>query len=176
MEINVAQLLKSPIGAEREYEVSGEIDVLGDGNFCSVAGKVNLTRTDRGVLVRGLLATDVGLTCSRCLSPCRCPLAINMVEEFFPTIDIITGARLPREEPDRFTIDERHILDLTEAVRQAAVLTIPMKPLCSADCAGLCPDCGQNLNQGPCRCPPRHGDPRWAALRELQVTDKEKGN
>ena len=177
MEINVAQLLKSSIGTEREYEISGNIDILGDGTFCSVDGKVNLVRTDRGILARGLLVTGVGLTCGRCLSPFRCPLTINIEEEYFPTIDIITGARLTQpDEPEHFTIDERHILDLTEAVRQAAVLAMPMKPLCSPECAGLCPGCGQNLNLGPCQCPPSQGDERWAVLQTLPLSDKEKGN
>jgi len=177
MEINVAQLLKSPIGAEREYEVEGNIDIMGDGARCAVAGKVNLTRTDRSILVRGRLVTEVGLTCSRCLSPLRCPLTINVEEEFFPTIDILTGARLaPPEEPEHFTIDERHILDLTEAVRQAAIVAIPMKPLCQAGCAGLCPTCGHNLNLGACGCPPVEEDARWAVLRKLNLADTEKGN
>ena len=64
-------------------------------------------------------------------------------------------------------IDERHIIDFAEAIRQYAVLGIPMKPLCSDQCAGLCPTCGQNLNQGPCECPKAEIDPRWSELLKL---------
>jgi uncharacterized protein len=175
MEINVAQQLKSAIGSVREYEVSGIIDVIGDGNGNLVQGRVSLTRTDRGILVKGVLDTEVELTCSRCLSLFTCPLTANIEEEYFPTIDIISGASLPPpDEPDHFTIDERHVLDLTEALRQCTLLAIPMKPLCGVDCAGLCPECGQNLNQGPCNCPPQ-GDPRWSELSKLDLTNKEKG-
>ena len=175
MEINVAQQLKSAIGSVREYEVSGIIDVIGDGNSNLVQGRVSLTRTDRGILVKGVLDTEAELTCSRCLSLFTCPLTANIEEEYFPTIDVISGASLPPpDEPDRFTIDERHVLDLTEALRQSALLAIPMKPLCVKDCAGLCPECGQNLNQGPCNCPPQE-DPRWSELSKLDLTNKEKG-
>jgi uncharacterized protein len=172
MEINVAQLLKSPIGAVREYEVEGDIDIAGDGTSCMVTGKVSLTRTDSGILARGRLVTEVGLTCSRCLGPLRCPLNINIEEEYYPTIDIVTGAKLATpEDGEHFTIDERHIQDLTEAVRQAAVVSIPMKPLCKDDCAGLCPVCGHNLNQGACGCPPREEDTCWAVLKKLKLSD-----
>ena len=53
MEINVSQLLKSNIGATREYEVDEGADITGDGSHDSVKGKVKLTRTNRGILVQG---------------------------------------------------------------------------------------------------------------------------
>ena len=173
MQINVAQLLKAPIGSIRDYEVSEVIDVTGDGNGSLVQGKVSLMRTDRSILVKGALDTEIELTCSRCLSSFNCSLTLNIEEEYFPTTDVITGASLSvPEEPGCFTIDERHVLDLTEAVRQYALLAIPMKPLCREDCAGLCPNCGHNLNRGPCGCPPQETDSRWSELSKL---NKKKG-
>lgn len=153
MQINVAQQLKSDIGLTRDYEVSETIDFTGDGNGSLVQGKVSLIRTDRSILAKGKLETEVELSCSRCLNQFSCPIALNIEEEYFPTIDMASGASLPvPDEPGAFTIDERHILDLTEAMRQCALLAIPMKPLCREDCAGLCPNCGHNLNLGPCSC------------------------
>jgi len=151
VQINVAQLLKAPIGTTRDYEVDEVTDIDGDGHL--VKGKVQLTRTNRGILVKGTLNTEAKVTCSRCLNEFSCPLMLNIEEEYFPTIDVITGApvTLP-DEPGSFTIDERHILDLTEAIRQYAIMAVPMKPLCRRDCAGLCPTCGYDLNQGPCGC------------------------
>ena len=169
MQINVAQQLKGAIGSERDYEVNGVIDVIGDGKAVPVRGKVSLTRTDRAILVKGVLDSEVELTCSRCLSLFNCPLILNIEEEFFPTTDVNSGASLPLpDEPDHFTIDEQHVLDLTEALRQCSLLAIPMKPLCREDCAGLCPSCGHNLNQGPCNCPPQ-------GAGSADLTDKEKG-
>jgi uncharacterized protein len=81
---------------------------------------------------------------------------------------VVSGISLPvSQEPGGFIIDEHHILDLTEAIRQYALLALPMKPLCQESCAGLCPSCGHNLNQGACNCPPEAGDPRWSELNEL---------
>jgi len=160
MEINVAQQLRSAIGSVRDYEVSEVIDVSGDGNGSPVQGKVSLIRTDRGILVKAKLESEVELSCSRCLNLFNCPIILNIEEEYFPTIDMVSGAHLPvPDEPGSFTIDERHILDLTEAVRQCALLAIPMKPLCREDCVGLCPNCGHNLNQGLCSCPPQEPTP-----------------
>jgi len=181
MQINVAQQLRAAIGSIRDYEVSEIVDVAGDGNGSLVQGKVRLMRTDRSILVKGVLNTEVELTCSRCLSLFHCPLTLNIEEEYFPTTDVVSGASLPLpEELGCFTIDERHVLDLTEAIHQCALLAIPMKPLCREDCAGLCPDCGHNLNQGACNCPPQGADSRWSELSKLasssdDLMSQEKG-
>jgi uncharacterized protein len=173
MQINVAQLLKAPIGSTRDYEIKQVIDITGDGASSLVQGRVRLMRTDRSILVKGTLDTGVELTCSRCLSPFNCSLTINIEEEYYPTTDVDTGAAIAvPDEPGSFTIDENHVLDLTEAVRQYALLAIPMKPLCKEDCAGLCSYCGHNLNLGPCGCPPRGVDSRWSELNKLP---KKKG-
>jgi uncharacterized protein len=169
MQVNVAQLLKGNIGSVRDYDVDEVIDVTGSGNGSPVKGKLSFTRTDRSILVKGLVDSEVELTCSRCLNQFNCPLKLNIEEEYFPTTDVNSGASLPASgDPDHFTIDERHVLDLTEALRQCALLAIPMKPLCREDCAGLCPTCGRNLNLGPCNCPPPEAAP-------ADIDDKEKG-
>jgi len=170
MQINVSQLLKAPIGSIRNYEVKGIIDIAGN-NKGSIAGdRTKFLRTDRGILAKVKLHTEVEVTCSRCLSSFNYPLTLNFEEEYFPKVAVVGGTPSPLPgEPGCFTIDEHHVLDLTEAIRQYALLAIPMKPLCTANCAGLCPNCGHNLNQGPCNCPHRGGDPRWSKLKELSL-------
>jgi uncharacterized protein len=71
------------------------------------------------------------------------------------------------EEPGCFTIDEYHVIDLTEAIRQYTLLALPMKLLCREVCAGLCSSCGHNLNQGPCNCLPRDTGLNWSGLSKL---------
>lgn len=165
MRINVSQQLKSPVGSMRDYEVAEVVDIAGGDSM--VEGKVTLVRTDRGILVKTRLHTAVELTCSRCLISFNYPLRLNFEEEYFQVTDIVSGASLSvPDEPGCFTIDEYHVLDLTEAIRQYALLATPMKPLCREDCAGLCSNCGHNLNQGPCDCP-QQADPRWSKLSEL---------
>jgi uncharacterized protein len=65
-----------------------------------------------------------------------------------------------------FTGDE---LDLAQALRDEIGLNLPMAPLCRADCAGLCPVCGRDLNQGRCDCRRDQTDPRWAKLARLEI-------
>ncbi len=168
MRINVSQLLKAPIGSIRNYKVGEIVDVAGDSSGSVVQGEIKLMRTDRGILAKVTVRTEVEVTCSRCLSLFGYPLTLNFEEEYFPTVDVVGGAPLPLpDEPGCFTIDEHHILDLTEAMRQYSLLAIPIKPLCRTDCAGLCPNCGHNLNQGPCVCPLKEVDPRWSELSKL---------
>ena len=160
MLINVSQQLKAPIGSVRNYEVSETVSIAGGSSL--VQGEVRLIRTNRGILAKGRLCTEVEVTCSRCLSLFSCPLSVDIEEEYFPTTDVVSGTSLSLpEEPGCFIIDEHHILDLTEAICQYVMLAIPMKPLCREDCAGLCPICGHDLNQGPCGClPPDKGSAR----------------
>jgi uncharacterized protein len=168
MQINVSQLLQEPIGSTREYEINEAAEIISDGKEYNVQGKCHLLRTQRSILVKCALKTEVELTCSRCLGRFRHPLKIKYEEEYIPTVDIHSGAPLPSlEEVSAFTIDEFHTIDLTEAVHQYSLLAMPMKALCDEDCAGLCQKCGQNLNQGKCDCPAEDIDPRWSELTKL---------
>jgi uncharacterized protein len=171
LQINVSQLLQEPVGSTREYDIDDQADVIGDGRKHAVRGECQLLRLQRSILVKCTLDTTVELNCSRCLGQFRHPLKIKFEEEFVPTVDVTSGAPLPApEEAGTFTIDEHHILDLTEAVREYAVIALPMKALCDEDCAGLCPSCGRDLNQGPCDCPPQEVDARWSELTKLLKT------
>jgi uncharacterized protein len=168
MELNVSQLLQEPVGSTREYKFDEAVDIIGDGKEYGVQGECRLLRTRRSILVKCVLSSEVELTCGRCLRRFRHPLKISFEEEFLPTIDVTSGMPLPQtDDAGAFMIDERHILDLTEPARQYALMAIPMKPLCQPDCAGLCPKCGKNLNQGNCDCPTREMDPRWSELTKL---------
>jgi uncharacterized protein len=64
------------------------------------------------------------------------------------------------------------LLDLTEAIRQRVLLEIPMVTLCREDCAGLCSQCGHNLNLGPCDCKPEV-DTRFSVLQKLLQNGSE---
>ena len=169
MQYNVAQLLKEPTGSSRRYEVDEDLPPLAGTPIRRVRGRVRFLRTDRGVWVQGRLETGMESQCSRCLEPFTLRMVLVLNEEYFPTVDVVTGAFLevPPEAEGTFIIDERHTLDLTEAVRQRAILAEPMKPLCRPDCRGLCPRCGANRNLSPCTCATEAVDPRWQALRDL---------
>jgi len=166
---NVAQLMKASIGAslaadihEEGVQFDEDLKVIGP-----VDGFVRLRRINQGILADGWVDLTLEFTCNRCLKEFQRPMHVTFLEQFQPTIDIITGVALPPiEEEDVFAIDDHHQVDLTEAVRQRVLLEIPMVPICREDCAGLCPQCGQDLNAGPCACQPAE-DSRFTILKEL---------
>jgi len=167
--INVAGLLGSTAGTTRRYPVADLRLDLGDDLLQAepIVGSVRLTRTNRGLLVDGRLATALVERCGRCLTPIVAPVEIDLREEALPTVDLESGQRLdPAQEPDVLHIDEHHVLDLEPAVRDAISLAEPMKVLCREACAGLCPDCGRDLNVEPHRHE-REPDPRLAPLARL---------
>ncbi len=170
-QFNVAQLLKSPVGAVREYEVDATVPSLDqDVRLVSpVVGKVRLTRLHSGILAQGHFSTEVDLTCDRCLRLFSLPVEFDLEEQFVPIVDVNTGKWLQVEETDpALLIDDHHILDLEEVFRQAIYLGLPMHPVCRSDCRGLCLQCGQDLNEGPCSCVGDEVDPRWQALWDLK--------
>ncbi len=176
MQYNVAQLLQSPTGAVRRYaidEPASEVQVLLREDNISVEGPlhgdVTFMRSTDGILVMGHLDLTVALVCDRCLETFQHAIALDLEETFRPTIDIRTGATLPRVQGEETAtlISAQHILDLSEVVRQGILLAAPMHPVCRLECVGLCPQCGQNLNEGPCDCKTETIDPRWAKLQAL---------
>ncbi len=176
MRFHVADLLKDNVGATRSHEIH-EVDavVADDGSQGLLEGRLTLLRTKSGILARATLRLIQPDVCSRCLVPLGVPLELHFEEEYQPTVDIVTGAARPLpEDSGIFLIDEQHVLDLTDAVRQYRVLAAPMQPLCRPDCRGLCPTCGQNLNDASCACPREEYDPRWSALAKLAQGDSER--
>ena len=176
MKINVAQQLKEPVGSLRHVSINERADT-----GIAVQGEVELLRTNRSILVSGRLRTTTREVCSRCLEEFDLPLTLDIEEEYFIKRDPTTGALLSvPSESGTFAIDENNVLDLNEAVRQYVLLAEPMKPICSENCAGLCPQCGRNLNNQSCDCKPISTDSPWAPLQALrlgkkQSADKERG-
>jgi uncharacterized protein len=163
MYINVAQLLKEPIGSSRNYQID---EGVGMEDINSVKGKITLTRTDHGIMVKGDMSANVTGVCSRCLKLIDYRVDYDFAEEFLPSTSIAEDLSSPTQ-PDNIIIEDSKMLDLSEVICQYALLTIPAKPLCRPDCAGICPSCGHDLNQGSCQCPSQVHDQRWSKLIRL---------
>ncbi|NMB07788.1 MAG: DUF177 domain-containing protein [Tissierellia bacterium] len=71
------------------------------------------------------------------------------------------------EEEDNLIYYNGDKLNLTEEIIETIILNLPMKPLCSEKCKGLCPECGTNLNEDQCNCESDYVDPRFEKLKEL---------
>jgi uncharacterized protein len=166
---NVAQLMKASVGTSLEDDIHEE-DIQLDEDLKVIGpidGHVRIRRTNQGLLVDGWVDLTLELTCTRCLKIFEQPIHVTFMEQFHPTVDIITGVALPPiEEEDVFPIDDHHLIDITEAIRQQVLLALPMATLCQEDCAGLCSQCGHDLNLGPCDCKPEV-DTRFSVLEKL---------
>ena len=184
---NVAQLLKEPVGSTRRldletpeltlYDETGGEASGGQAKIDahSVEGQVKVTTLRDNVLVQGDVTAEVSLECSRCLELFDLPVEATLEEQFQPTIDVYSEAPVRRDEHEQndqaFDIDANHMMDLTEPVRQALLVALPMKPLCREDCKGICPQCGANLNESDCGHTEESVDDRWSGLRALQLED-----
>ena len=138
-----------------------------------LVGELRLTRTNRGLMVRGRLRTAIAQTCSRCLRDIEWPVEIQIDEEALPTIDVTSGTPVPvDEEPDALRLTDHHELDLEDDVRDFIILAEPIAPLCRPDCPGLCIVCGGRLEEGGHDHPDAEIDPRMAALLGFREADE----
>ncbi|MFN8495179.1 MAG: DUF177 domain-containing protein [Caldilineaceae bacterium] len=190
MQFNVAQLLKEPTGSSRRYQLAEDVGDL-DPELQLLAplnGDLQMIRTNSGVLVRGKLRTVVRATCNRCLEPIALPVHFEIEENFRPLTEVETGRYIPPEEFEGETedledaallIDEHHILDIREVVRQDLWLALPMYPGCNWEGASECPNlAAMRQAMGDVRllsdeeegneAAPTEIDPRWAALLNLR--------
>ncbi|TJZ81255.1 DUF177 domain-containing protein [Rhodococcus oryzae] len=121
---------------------------------------LRLESVSEGVLVTGTVRAATEGECSRCLEPFGGELDLYLTELFaYP--NSTTEATTEEDEIYRIVDD---LIDLEPVIVNAAGLALPLQPLCSEDCQGLCPECGVRLAIAESG----HGheilDPRWAAL------------
>lgn len=169
MYFNVSQLLKEGCGSTRIYDVNDFASVQGGAPMTLISGTATMMRTDAGIWVSAELTTYFDCECSRCVTDIEQVVRMEIEEEYLPEIDVNTGTRLnfPDVMADNFFIDQTHMLDMSEAIRQYFGLNMPFSPLCREDCKGLCLTCGADLNDTDCSCDNVLRDPRWGALLTL---------
>ncbi len=116
----------------------------------------------------GTVRTELELPCSRCLEPFRLPIDATFDQRFLPASAMATqDEREVQDEDVEISYYRDDQIDLNELLREQFYLALPMKPLCSESCRGLCPQCGTNLNTGTCSCATAWEDPRLAPLKGL---------
>ncbi|HMO56320.1 MAG TPA: DUF177 domain-containing protein [Roseiflexaceae bacterium] len=166
---NVAQLLREEIGARRSYTFTeSRLSLDETMAMTDLSGKVRFTRTASGVLADAEVSGTIEMECTRCLTPTPQHVQVAFRDEFHAKVEVNTGLALPKpDEEDPFFINELHMLDLGEAIREYGLMALPMRPLCMPECLGICPTCGADRNTEPCNCQETAGDDRFAALRAL---------
>lgn len=157
-------------GSQREMSLTEAapaelgIEVLAVPEGSPVHLDLRLEAVMEGVLVTGSAEADLVGECVRCLEPIDDTLDVRFQELF--VYDDQAHAEVDDDESDVRRL-EGDLIDLEPLLRDAVVLALPFQPLCSEDCAGLCPECGVRLADEPDH---RHADPidpRWAALSDL---------
>src|SRR5918999_1586933 len=131
------------------------------------AVRLQVSRDDADVVVVGNLRASVPLVCGRCLEEFREEVRPHVDARYVPR-PVVPGdaTELGADDLDVDFYDNDQ-LDLATLVETEATLALPMKPLCRADCQGLCPVCGGNRNVVSCTCQTRPPDPRLAVLKDV---------
>lgn len=132
--VNVAQLMREESGARRELELTADALPLDEGLVLrNIKARVRLTRTAPGIFVRAQVRSVVTLTCVRSLEPFDAALNLDFSEQLYAVVDAVTGAKFPPpSEDDPFMLDELHQADLGAAIRQYALIELPINPVAPA--------------------------------------------
>lgn len=160
-------------GLEKELELPV---LLNDSMKPDVAhALLKIFRIKKKVLIDGTIDMSVSLMCSRCLNDFTLPVHVVFNEEYNPFEEAgedeeqeLTGKEL---DLSFYSNDE---IDLSELIKEQVILSVPMKPLCSEDCSGICSICGKDLNKGKCQCKTEAVDPRLAPLQKLKESMKNR--
>ncbi len=160
--MNVSDLLRRP-GSTRQVHL--EVPLEGLENLAARVEEteplvldLRLESLTGAIVASGRVRGRWSAVCSRCLAPLQNDFDLRLRELF-------------EEEPveeETYPL-RREEIDLEQPLRDLVVPELPIVPLCRADCAGLCANCGANLNEGACECDAVPADPRWEALRDLDL-------
>ncbi|MDR2825622.1 MAG: DUF177 domain-containing protein [Deltaproteobacteria bacterium] len=139
-----------------------------------IKAEFDIAQQEDGLFIRGKITGQVIVPCDRCAED----TVLEINEHFdsfepFPTEEPEAGG-LPDPELDEYFIRFSPLgtgleINLAALAWEEFAQALSAHPLCSPDCAGLCPECGINLNQGQCACAKENLDPRLAKLRGLKV-------
>jgi uncharacterized protein len=148
------------------------IEVIGVPPGAELTLDLRLESVMEGVLVSGTVVAPLTGECGRCLDPVQDELEVE-IAELFAYEDSTTRETADDDEEDvSFMVGD--LLDLEPVLRDAIVVELPLTPLCSPDCPGLCAECGERLEVGGGLHHHEVVDPRWAALLGL-VESPEAG-
>lgn len=158
------------------------IDVIAVLADQEIQCNMNLASVKEGVLVSLQIAAVADGECTRCLEPVEWDIdrSIQELYRYAPEKAHTKAQRKAQEAEDDLNIDEDlmmegEFINLEIPIRDAIILDLPINPLCSAGCPGLCPGCGLRWS----KLAPDHGheviDARWAPLAEGRYLGSEEG-
>jgi uncharacterized protein len=121
------------------------------------------------VRILGEIRGGLQMSCHRCLAPFEWPLQENV------DVFLIPANQAPQEEETELETEDLdyeffdgEVIEIDQLIAEQIFLALPFKVLCSETCRGICPRCGVNLNDEPCRCGAGGVKSPFAALSELR--------
>ncbi|HET9588295.1 MAG TPA: DUF177 domain-containing protein [Anaerolineales bacterium] len=157
--INIGFIAHEEVGYSHEIPFELDQVKLEDLELQNFSGVVTIGRTPQGLVVQGKFSAETVLECVRCLKEFTHPLDWEFTE-------LYAFNRKSVSESGLLLPDDMHI-DLAPLLREYALLEVPISPLHSPDCKGLCPVCGQDLNIRDCGHRQDEDDSPFVKLKDL---------
>jgi uncharacterized protein len=160
LRLNVGFIVAQSAGFSRDFPLDlPHINIPPDLQIISLNGLIRASRTPQGILLQIDSMTQISLECVRCLNNFQQSLNVAFTELYAFSQRYVTDSGL--------LMPESGIIDIAPVLREYILLEIPISPLCRPGCKGLCPICGNNLNESTCIHDDDSGDPRLASLKIL---------
>ena len=165
--INVGFIAHQTVGYSRDFPLEAPyLRLQPDLELYEFSGLVRVTRTAQGLLLQANLRALVQVDCARCLKEFQQQIDTNFTELYAFTRASITDSEL--------LVPDTGKIDLEPIVRDEMLLAVPIGSLCKPDCKGLCPICGEDLNEVTCSHETETVDPRLDILKALLEKDHDK--
>jgi uncharacterized protein len=146
LRLNVGFLLSQTAGYGRLFDFHEDRITLGsDIRVEAFTGHLQLNRTPQGIVVLGDFSAQLPAECARCLKAFSAPVSTHLEDLFVYPPQNATDPLL--------VVGEDAYLNLEPLVREYLMINAPIQPLCRPDCKGLCPICGNDLNEQTCSHP-----------------------
>ena len=146
LRLNVGFLLSQSAGYGRQFDFrEDKLNLGGDLQVEAFSGRILLNRTPQGIVTKGDFSAQLPAECARCLKPFAAPVSIHLEDLFvYP----------PQNATDPLLVvgEDAH-LNLEPLMREYILINQPTRPLCRAECKGLCAVCGNDLNESECHHP-----------------------
>ncbi|MBL8051068.1 MAG: DUF177 domain-containing protein [Anaerolineales bacterium] len=156
---NVGFIIHEDVGYSHDFPFAFDELTLDDLELTNFEGIASVGKTPQGLILQADFSAETTLECVRCLTSFEHALNWSFTE-------LYAFDKRSETESGLFLPDDAH-LDLAELIRDYALLEIPISPVHDDACKGLCPECGQNLNNKDCGHRPEQSDSPFAKLKDL---------
>jgi len=177
MKIAVDHILDKPLllNFEKPIETFQVLEEIQKDNYCrfigSIRGEISIVREFDHLRANGTVTAAATFSCSRCLIDYDSQIVSNFTILFRKDIgDHIEEDEIELGEQDLVSSSySGNEIDLTHEIEEQIAMEIPLKPLCSSSCKGLCHLCGTDMNRSQCSCSNEPVSLKFSALKDFKV-------